>query len=216
MPKNDEKIDELRVREEKESGVDNIADKESEVNSEEDTDTIAYDDGTLEGRVSNSIGRGAVEGIIKNSTYEKYDIDRTTMKEFSRLSPTEMISSFSDSVKELGKLRSDYSNGQYTKEEYKALSGKIKGEISGKMLEMGSCRKSILEDIFLRSFGVNPNDISGAKTFGDLVDAFKRYLERKIDNKPLNTKITVKEITVSSRRYEIKKLLRVKGRVSFE
>ena len=60
------------------------------------------------------------------------------MKEFSRLSPTEMISSFSDSVKELGKLRSDYSNGQYTKEEYKVLSGKIKGEISGKMLEIGA------------------------------------------------------------------------------
>ena len=75
MPKNDDKIDELRVGEEKENGVDNIADKESEVNSEEDTDTIAYDDGTLEGRVSNSIGRGAVEGVIKNSTYEKYDID---------------------------------------------------------------------------------------------------------------------------------------------
>ena len=53
-------------------------------------------------------------------------------------------------------------------------------------------------------------------TLDDLVDAFKRYLERKRDNKPLNTKITVKEITVSSRRYEIKKLLRVKGKVSFE
>lgn len=53
-------------------------------------------------------------------------------------------------------------------------------------------------------------------TLDDLVDAFKRYLERKRDNKPLNTKVTVKEITVSSRRYEIKKLLRVKGRVSFE
>ncbi len=52
-------------------------------------------------------------------------------------------------------------------------------------------------------------------TLNDLVEAFKKYLERKKDNKPLNTKITVKEITVSSRQYEIKKLLRVKGRVSF-
>ena len=59
-------------------------------------------------------------------------------------------------------------------------------------------------------------EITSDVTLDDLVDAFKRYLERKKDNKPLNTKITVKEITVSSRRYEIKKLLRVKGRVSFE
>lgn len=58
--------------------------------------------------------------------------------------------------------------------------------------------------------------ITSDVTLDDLVDAFKRYLERKRDNKPLNTKVTVKEITVSSRRYEIKKLLRVKGRVSFE
>ena len=59
-------------------------------------------------------------------------------------------------------------------------------------------------------------EITSDVTLDDLVEAFKKYLERKKDNKPLNTKITVKEITVSSRRYEIKKLLRVKGRVSFE
>ena len=59
-------------------------------------------------------------------------------------------------------------------------------------------------------------EITSDVTLDDLVAAFKRYLERKKDNKPLNTKITVKEITVSSRRYEIKKLLRVKGKVSFE
>lgn len=58
-------------------------------------------------------------------------------------------------------------------------------------------------------------EITSDVTLDDLVEAFKRYLERKKDNKPLNTKITVKEITVSSRRYEIKKILRVKGRVSF-
>lgn len=59
------------------------------------------------------------------------------------------------------------------------------------------------------------SEITSDVTLDDLVEAFKKYLERKIDNKPLNTKITVKEITVSSRRYEIKKLLRVKGRVPF-
>lgn len=49
----------------------------------------------------------------------------------------------------------------------------------------------------------------------DLVSAFKRYLERQKDNKPLKTKVTVNEISVSSRRHDIKRLLKNKKRVSF-
>jgi segregation and condensation protein A len=49
----------------------------------------------------------------------------------------------------------------------------------------------------------------------DLVDAFKKYLARKKDNKPLKTKVTVNEISVSSRRHDIKRLLKSKKRVSF-
>ena len=60
------------------------------------------------------------------------------------------------------------------------------------------------------------NDVASDMTLDDLVNAFKKYLERKVVNKPLNTKIAIKEITVSSRRYEIKKILKLKGKVSFE
>lgn len=49
----------------------------------------------------------------------------------------------------------------------------------------------------------------------DLVEAFKRYLVRKKDSKPLKTKVTVNEISVSSRRYDIKNLLKRKKKVSF-
>ena len=49
----------------------------------------------------------------------------------------------------------------------------------------------------------------------DLVEAFKRYLARKKDNKPLKTKVTVNEISVSSRRHDIKRLLKTKKKVSF-
>lgn len=49
----------------------------------------------------------------------------------------------------------------------------------------------------------------------DLVEAFKRYLKRKKANKPLDTKVTVNEISVSSRCFDIKNLLRKKGKVSF-
>ena len=49
----------------------------------------------------------------------------------------------------------------------------------------------------------------------DLVDAFKKFLDRKKENKPLKTKVTVNEISVSSRRHDIKRLLKDKKKVSF-
>ena len=52
-------------------------------------------------------------------------------------------------------------------------------------------------------------------TLDDLVNALQKYYQRKEDNKPLNTKVTVNEISVSSRRSDIKKLLKTKKRVSF-
>ena len=52
-------------------------------------------------------------------------------------------------------------------------------------------------------------------TLDDLIEAFKKYLQRKKENEPLKTKVTVNEISVSSRRYDIKKMLSLKGRVSF-
>ena len=58
-------------------------------------------------------------------------------------------------------------------------------------------------------------EITADVSLDDLVDAFKRYLARKKDNKPLKTKVTVNEISVSSRRHDIKRLLKSKKRVSF-
>lgn len=52
-------------------------------------------------------------------------------------------------------------------------------------------------------------------TLDDLIEAFKKYLQRKKESEPLKTKVTVNEISVSSRRYDIKKVLSLKGRVSF-
>lgn len=48
-----------------------------------------------------------------------------------------------------------------------------------------------------------------------LIDAFKKFLIRKEEEKTLNTKVTKKGISVSSRRHEIKNLLKEKGKVSF-
>lgn len=49
----------------------------------------------------------------------------------------------------------------------------------------------------------------------DLVKALKNYLARKKESKPLNTKVTINEITVSSRRHDIKNVLRNKKKINF-
>ena len=58
-------------------------------------------------------------------------------------------------------------------------------------------------------------EIHADVTLDDLIAAFQRYCQRKIDNKPLKTKVTVNEISVSSRRHDIKNILKNKRKVSF-
>lgn len=57
--------------------------------------------------------------------------------------------------------------------------------------------------------------LSSDITLEDLVEAFKKYLERKKESKPLKTKVTTNEISVSSRRLEIKSILKEQSKVSF-
>ena len=57
--------------------------------------------------------------------------------------------------------------------------------------------------------------IKGEGSLDLLVDAFKKFLVRKSEEKPLSTKVTMKEITVSSRKLEIKSILKKEKKVSF-
>ena len=52
--------------------------------------------------------------------------------------------------------------------------------------------------------------------FNVLMEAFSKFLERKEDEKPLNTKITKKEYSVSKRSKQIKALLLKKKKIKFE
>lgn len=49
----------------------------------------------------------------------------------------------------------------------------------------------------------------------ELVEAFRKFIERKNEEKPLVTKVTEKEITVSSRKYAIKRILTREKKISF-
>ena len=55
------------------------------------------------------------------------------------------------------------------------------------------------------------NDI----TLNDLLDAFNIFLQKKEKEKPLNTKITTKEYSVSKRSEEIKQILNKKKKITF-
>ena len=67
----------------------------------------------------------------------------------------------------------------------------------------------------IKNYVSEETEINVDVSLDDLVEAFKKYLVRKNANKPLKTKVTVNEISVSSRRHDIKRMLKNKKRVSF-
>ncbi len=90
-------------------------------------------------------------------------------------------------------------------------------EITNVLKEKEELRKEIYtkspENI--KNYVEENSKLSSDITLDDLVEAFKKYLERKKESKPLKTKVTTNEISVSSRRLEIKSILKKKPRVSF-
>lgn len=58
-------------------------------------------------------------------------------------------------------------------------------------------------------------DISNEGEIDDLINAFKLFLDRKSKSKPLKTRVTVKEISVSSRCIDIRNRLKKNKKISF-
>ncbi len=80
--------------------------------------------------------------------------------------------------------------------------------------------ETIRSDIYTKS----PSNISeyeeelknnGEVSLEDLVEAFKKFLDRKELEKPINTKITTKELSVRERINNIRKILKEKKEISF-
>ena len=80
--------------------------------------------------------------------------------------------------------------------------------------------ESIRSEVFTRSaddlscYYVD-SDVDYGVDLNDLVMAFNKFLENKKLDKPLNTKVTNKEYSVSKRSVEIRDILRVKKKVDF-
>ena len=62
---------------------------------------------------------------------------------------------------------------------------------------------------------IEETNYNGEGNIDDLVEAFKLYLNRKKKNKPLKRKVTVNEISVSSRCIEIRNVLKKRKKISF-
>ena len=61
----------------------------------------------------------------------------------------------------------------------------------------------------------NDEKIDYGVNLDDLIEAFKKFINEKENDKPLNTKITNKEYSITKRCYEIKTILKKKKKVNF-
>lgn len=100
----------------------------------------------------------------------------------------------------------------------KLLTYKQYKEITKKLKELEDNRKLM--------YSKNPSDLTQYMTddndtfleeisLNSLIEAFNLFLERKEDEKPLPTKITYKEYSVSTRCNEIKQLLKTSNKIEF-
>jgi len=106
-----------------------------------------------------------------------------------------------DPKEELIKRLIDYKRYKEVTETFKNLEN-VRGDIYTKTPS----------DISEYSEGIkNSEDI----TLNDLTDAFKKFMERKEYEKPLNTTITSKELSVSERMHSIREILKNKKELNF-
>lgn len=91
-------------------------------------------------------------------------------------------------------------------------------EISNEFKDLEQLRKQIItkEHDDLSSYQSNQTEVIKEDVdINDLIEAFKKFLERKKEEKPLNTKITQKEITIEERIVDIKKKLSITKKLNF-
>ena len=67
----------------------------------------------------------------------------------------------------------------------------------------------------IRQYVEDNKEIHANVTLDDLIGAFIKYYQRKQQNRPLQTKVTENEISVTSRCHDIRRLLKEKKKVSF-
>ncbi len=67
----------------------------------------------------------------------------------------------------------------------------------------------------MKEYQTNQINLNQEITLEDLVNAFKKYLERKKYEEPLTTKVTTKEISIKERKCQIYQILKTRKKVEF-
>lgn len=67
----------------------------------------------------------------------------------------------------------------------------------------------------MKEYQTNQINLNQEITLEDLVNAFKKYLERKKYEEPLTTKVTTKEISIKERKHQIYQILKTRKKVEF-
>lgn len=83
--------------------------------------------------------------------------------------------------------------------------------------ELESERRDLFtkEPMDLKEYKLDEYDNDGEVSLDDLMEALTKFLQRKEDEKPRETKITKREISVSDRTNDIRNILKKKKKVSF-
>lgn len=63
---------------------------------------------------------------------------------------------------------------------------------------------------------IDPEVDLGDIGLDDLIGAFNKFLQRKKEEQPINTKVTTREYSINDRSIEIKSILKLKNKISFE
>lgn len=114
-----------------------------------------------------------------------------------------------DESEEFIMAREDLVNRLLEYKQYKEVTETFK-ILEGKRFDIFSKSPSNLKD-YKSNEVLLDNDV----TVDDLVNAFKKFLERKEYNKPVNTRVATKEISISERRRVIRDILKVRKKVEF-
>lgn len=90
-------------------------------------------------------------------------------------------------------------------------------EISAKLKENEDKRHKVYTKLpeNINNYLSSDTKLEKDASIDSLVEAFKKFLLRKSEEKPLATKVTMKEVTVSSRKLEIRKILKKEKQISF-
>ena len=175
--------------------------------------------------------------LIKESKMDIMDIEIESITQqyldyihaFEKMN-LEVSSEYLVLASELLEIKSRMLLPSYTPDEVEEETNDPREELVSRLLEYQAYKditkvlqekELIRKDIYTKTpenfqqYTEEKSDVGWDVSLDDLISAFQKYYLRKMAERPLHTKVTVNEISVSSRRHDIQKILEKQRKVSF-